>query len=147
MLLATPDYRVVAVDDTPLHPAFCRVILMRHVREMTDLDAPARAALMDAVFATERAMRAVFPSCKINLASLGNLTPHLHWHVIARFSEDPHFPAPIWANALHARAVALAPDWAEAVKHHLTQALGDTSTPVHAAQTAATDVLLSQPGT
>jgi diadenosine tetraphosphate (Ap4A) HIT family hydrolase len=33
---------------------------------------------------------------KINLASLGNMTPHLHWHVIPRFKQDKHFPQPIW---------------------------------------------------
>jgi len=25
--------------------------------------------------------------------------PHLHWHLIARFENDSHFPAPIWAAA------------------------------------------------
>ncbi len=33
--------------------------------------------------------------------------PHLHWHVIARFDWDSHFPAPVWAGA--AREVAPAP--------------------------------------
>jgi diadenosine tetraphosphate (Ap4A) HIT family hydrolase len=33
---------------------------------------------------------------KINLASLGNVVPHLHWHVIPRFVDDPHFPNPVW---------------------------------------------------
>ena len=35
---------------------------------------------------------------KINLASFGNLTPHLHWHVIPRFEDDPHFPNSIWGE-------------------------------------------------
>jgi diadenosine tetraphosphate (Ap4A) HIT family hydrolase len=33
------------------------------------------------------------------LAALGNVVPHLHWHVIARFDWDSHFPAPIWGTA------------------------------------------------
>jgi diadenosine tetraphosphate (Ap4A) HIT family hydrolase len=36
---------------------------------------------------------------KINLASLGNVVPHLHWHVIPRFADDAHFPSPVWAQA------------------------------------------------
>jgi diadenosine tetraphosphate (Ap4A) HIT family hydrolase len=36
---------------------------------------------------------------KINLACLGNVVPHLHWHVIPRWRDDSHFPAPIWAAA------------------------------------------------
>ncbi|MCD8514932.1 MAG: HIT domain-containing protein, partial [Burkholderiaceae bacterium] len=36
---------------------------------------------------------------KVNLASLGNVVPHLHWHVMARYDWDSRFPAPIWAPA------------------------------------------------
>ncbi|MET0207803.1 MAG: HIT domain-containing protein, partial [Burkholderiaceae bacterium] len=35
---------------------------------------------------------------KINLAALGNMVPHLHWHVIARFDWDSHFPNPVWGE-------------------------------------------------
>ena len=88
--------RVVAVDE-PDYPGFCRVILQRHVREMSDLDLPDRDNVMHAVFAVEAALRDSMQPHKINLASLGNLTPHLHWHVIPRFEDDAHFPAPVWA--------------------------------------------------
>lgn len=91
-------FRVVAVDDAD-YPGFCRVIFNRHAREMTDLDPGERAALMDAVFAVEQAMRETMQPDKMNLASLGNMTPHVHWHVIARFRDDRHFPGPVWAAA------------------------------------------------
>jgi diadenosine tetraphosphate (Ap4A) HIT family hydrolase len=90
--------RVVAVDDAD-HPGFCRVILNRHAREMTDLDGAERTSLMRAVFAVEEAMRETMRPDKMNLASLGNMTPHVHWHVIARFRDDRHFPGPVWARA------------------------------------------------
>jgi diadenosine tetraphosphate (Ap4A) HIT family hydrolase len=45
----------------------------------------------------ERCLRQHVSPDKINLASLGNQVPHLHWHVIARFAWDSHFPAPVWA--------------------------------------------------
>ena len=41
----------------------------------------------------------LFRSTKINLATLGNVVPHLHWHVIARFDWDSHFPNPVWGAA------------------------------------------------
>jgi diadenosine tetraphosphate (Ap4A) HIT family hydrolase len=90
--------RVVLVNDAD-YPAFCRVILNRHVQEMTDLSAADRARLMGVVFATEQAVREAVRPDKINLASLGNMTPHLHWHVIPRFAQDKHFPNPIWGEA------------------------------------------------
>lgn len=88
--------RVVLVDERG-YPGFCRVIWNAHVREMTDLATQDRNHLMHVVFAVERALRDLMNPHKINLASFGNLTPHLHWHVIARFVHDPHFPQPVWA--------------------------------------------------
>ncbi len=89
--------RVVLVEDRD-YPGFCRVILNRHVCEMTDLDAATRHTLMRVVFAVEQALRELMQPEKINLASLGNLVAHLHWHVIPRYRDDRHFPRPIWAE-------------------------------------------------
>ncbi len=97
-------------------PAFCRVIWQQHVAEMTDLSAVERNELMDVVYRVESAMREVFKPAKINLASLGNVVPHLHWHVIARFTDDAHFPAPIWAVPKRTSAVALPKDWPQQIK-------------------------------
>jgi diadenosine tetraphosphate (Ap4A) HIT family hydrolase len=91
--------RVVLVDE-PDYPGFVRVIWNAHVRELSDLAARDRDHLMQAVIAMERALRAVMQPHKLNVASLGNLTPHLHWHVIPRFEDDPHFPRPVWAERL-----------------------------------------------
>jgi diadenosine tetraphosphate (Ap4A) HIT family hydrolase len=89
--------RVVLVDSAE-YPGFVRVIVNSHTREMTDLSPPQRQRLLDAVFAVEAAQREVLTPLKVNLASLGNQVPHLHWHVIPRFADDAHFPEPIWAT-------------------------------------------------
>ncbi|HUP96997.1 MAG TPA: HIT domain-containing protein, partial [Usitatibacter sp.] len=73
--------RVVRVDE-PDYPGFCRVILKRHAREMTDLDKAEREGLMAVVYTVEEVIRATLKPEKMNLASLGNMTPHVHWHVI-----------------------------------------------------------------
>jgi len=93
--------RVVEAPE-PAYPGFTRVILNRHVREMTDLPAPERERLMRIVFAVEGAVREAMMPDKMNLASLGNMTPHVHWHVIPRFNDDRHFPSPVWAEARRA---------------------------------------------
>jgi diadenosine tetraphosphate (Ap4A) HIT family hydrolase len=53
---------------------------------------------MSIVLAVEQALRRVLNPDKVNLASLGNMTPHLHWHVIPRFRDDRHFPNPVWGQ-------------------------------------------------
>lgn len=89
--------RVVLVND-PEYPGFCRVILNRHVKEMTDLEMGERSLLMRVLLAVESAVREVMNPDKVNLASLGNMTPHVHWHVIPRFVDDRHFPNAIWGE-------------------------------------------------
>lgn len=90
--------RVLRIEDAQ-HPAFYRVVWNAHVAEFSDLAPDDRRDCMDAVVAVETALRQHLQPRKINLASLGNMVPHLHWHVIARFETDPQFPAPIWAPA------------------------------------------------
>lgn len=87
--------RVVQVDD-PDYPGFCRVVWNEHAKEMTDLAAQDQLHLMQRVFAVETALRRLLHPDKVNLASLGNMTPHVHWHVIPRFADDRHFPQPVW---------------------------------------------------
>jgi diadenosine tetraphosphate (Ap4A) HIT family hydrolase len=87
--------RVVRADE-PRYPGFCRVILARHAREMSDLSEAERGRLMEVVFAVEEAVRDAMSPDKMNVASLGNMTPHVHWHVIPRFRDDAHFPTPVW---------------------------------------------------
>lgn len=96
VVVRTDKLRIVLVDDAR-YPGFCRVIWQAHAREMTDLPEADRSLLMQAVWQVEEAVREVMQPHKVNVASLGNVVPHLHWHVIPRFVDDAHFPDPVWA--------------------------------------------------
>jgi len=96
LLWSDDSLRVVLIDHADC-PGFCRVIWSTHVKEMTDLTSSDRMHFMAVVFAVENCLRTVLQPNKINLASLGNQTPHLHWHVIPRWNTDRFFPNPIWA--------------------------------------------------
>jgi diadenosine tetraphosphate (Ap4A) HIT family hydrolase len=110
VLWANEVCRVVLLNDDD-YPAYCRVEWLAHVKEMTDLAIAERLWLMQVVFAVESALRQVCRPEKINLASLGNKTPHLHWHVIPRFETDRHFPNSHWAEPVRdAKSLALTPD-------------------------------------
>ena len=96
---AGDKFSVIVVDDAS-YPGFCRVIWHDHVREMSDLSRDDRLLVNEAVFLVEEAVRDVMQPLKVNVASLGNVVPHLHWHVIPRYADDAHFPAPVWAQAV-----------------------------------------------
>jgi diadenosine tetraphosphate (Ap4A) HIT family hydrolase len=90
------QWRVIRAEDAD-HPAFYRVVCRVHVGEFSDLPLGDRHRCMALVVAVEQVLREQLRPTKINLASLGNVVPHLHWHVIARFEHDSHFPQPVWA--------------------------------------------------
>ncbi len=123
----------------PHYPAFTRVILNRHVQEMTDLTSAERRALMGAVYLVEALQRRHFQPHKINVAQLGNMVPHVHWHIIPRFRDDRHFPNPVWGAArvlsseTDSEAAQACADRVALVKRHLPayqQDLTDTFTTV-----------------
>ena len=91
------DCRVILVNDPDL-PGFCRVIWNHHVTEMTDLTHGEREHLMALVFAVEEAVRNVMHPDKVNIAALGNMVPHIHWHVIPRYKDDAYFPGSVWSQ-------------------------------------------------
>jgi len=124
ILYRNDSLRVVLVDDAN-HPGFCRVIWQAHVAEMTDLPPVERSVLMRTVCQVESAVREVMRPDKVNLASLGNMVPHLHWHVIPRFADDAHFPQPVWTAPVRQTPAAvlderraLLPALREAVVRH-----------------------------
>jgi diadenosine tetraphosphate (Ap4A) HIT family hydrolase len=91
------DCRIVQVSDTSL-PGFCRVIWHHHIAEMSALNHAQRNLLMRVVVGVEEIVANTMKPLKINLASLGNQVPHLHWHIIPRYEDDPYFPDSIWSE-------------------------------------------------
>jgi len=102
LLFASSRLRVIHATD-PGFPAFYRVVWNAHVAEFSDLSRHQRMQCMDAVTLVEQCLRDYLAPIKINLAALGNAVPHLHWHVIARFEGDSHFPGAVWAAAQRER--------------------------------------------
>lgn len=125
--------RVILADE-PLYPGFTRLVWNAHVAELSDLAEVDRARLMDVLVRIERVMRAVLAPAKVNLASLGNQVPHMHWHLVPRWPDDPHFPLAVWAPtdpervaAAQARRDAVAarlPDYRQALRQALAPAAG-----------------------
>ena len=97
LIARTARWRLIRADEAGF-PAFYRVVWNEHVREFSDLSPQDRAECMEAVVQVETLIRRHLQPTKVNVASLGNAVPHLHWHVIARFDWDSHFPGSVWAS-------------------------------------------------
>lgn len=98
LIFKNDQFRVIQAQEEGF-PAFYRVVWNPHVAEFSDLTHEERLTCMQAVVSVEKTLREQLQPSKINLASLGNAVPHLHWHVMARFDWDSHFPGPVWAAA------------------------------------------------
>jgi diadenosine tetraphosphate (Ap4A) HIT family hydrolase len=129
LILWQDDFcRVVLLDDAD-YPGYCRVELKEHIKEMTDLAPIDRARMMKVVFSVETAMREVIQPDKVNLASLGNKTPHIHWHIIPRFKTDKHFPNSHWGEVVQDNTQheplnpATKAQFRNQVKHHIECAI------------------------
>ena len=99
LIFKNDQLRVIQAKEAGF-PAFYRVVWNAHVPEFSGLSLDERNTCMNAVVAVEQVLREQLQPTKINLAALGNVVPHLHWHVTARFDWDSHFPGSVWATPL-----------------------------------------------
>jgi diadenosine tetraphosphate (Ap4A) HIT family hydrolase len=77
---------------------YCLLFAKKHVTELFHLDQSERSGLMEELNLLALALDAVFSPTKINYELLGNMVPHMHWHIIPRFEHDPLWPRPIWSE-------------------------------------------------
>lgn len=63
-----------------------------------ELEAGDRPALMDEITRASNALKAIYTPERLNVAALGNMVPQLHVHVIARQTDDPAWPGPVWGK-------------------------------------------------
>jgi diadenosine tetraphosphate (Ap4A) HIT family hydrolase len=72
----------------------------RHATRIDELTQDEWSALANDIGAAERAVfRSVAPD-HMNVASLGSLIPHLHWHIIPRYRDDPRWGGPVWTTLI-----------------------------------------------
>ena len=118
----TPDPRIVAtsrewmvlhstlqlrlVDDSRW-PWLLLLPMQAGAVELDDLGPEGAALVMQRAAQIARALRAATGCTKTNIATIGNVVPQLHIHVVARRQGDPNWPAPIWG---HGEAVPYTPD-------------------------------------
>jgi diadenosine tetraphosphate (Ap4A) HIT family hydrolase len=98
--------RIIRIEE-PGYPGYCRIIWNTHVPSMLGLSPDQSAHCLSIVMATARVLDRLLSPKQVNIASLGNKVAHLHWHVLARFENDPHFPEAVWGPALKPPSSAL----------------------------------------
>ncbi len=88
----------VVLNRDQFFPGYTFVFAKEHVTELFHLDRNARTAVMEEVTGVAAALYNLFQPDKINYELLGNMVPHMHWHLVPRFAHDPLWPRPIWSE-------------------------------------------------
>ncbi len=80
------------------YPWFILVPRREAARDVIDLTEADQQQLWAESRALSLYLRQDYQPDKLNLAALGNMVPQLHLHHIARFVQDPSWPAPVWGK-------------------------------------------------
>lgn len=102
----THSYLILNRDQ--FFPGYTLLFTKEHVTELFHLDRSVRSGLMEEVSRVAQALYGIFSPSKINYELLGNMVPHIHWHIVPRFASEALWPRPIWAES-HDELI-LAPD-------------------------------------
>ena len=96
--IAELDHSYVILNRDQFFPGYTLLFSKNHLTELFHLDRRVRGELMEEVSRTAKALFDVFRPDKINYELLGNMVPHMHWHLVPRFASEKVWPRPIWAE-------------------------------------------------
>ncbi|MBI5484392.1 MAG: HIT family protein [Deltaproteobacteria bacterium] len=96
--IAELEHSYVILNRDQFFPGYTLLFTKNHATELFHLDRDVRNGLMEEVSRVAKVLFDVFSPAKINYELLGNMVPHMHWHIVPRFSSEPLWPRPIWAE-------------------------------------------------
>ena len=99
----------LVLGDAQFYRGYCVLLAKRHVSEIHLMPRGEAHELLDEMLAVGKAVTAVVHPLKLNYECLGNLEPHVHWHVFPRFADDSMRLSPVWLRSESERKLALSP--------------------------------------
>jgi diadenosine tetraphosphate (Ap4A) HIT family hydrolase len=89
-------HSVALLGTWQVYRGYCILAARRHATELSALPDDVRRAYLDEMCVLARAIETCFRPDKLNYELLGNLVPHLHWHLFPRRRDDPDVRKPVW---------------------------------------------------
>ncbi|MDO6460129.1 HIT family protein [Granulosicoccaceae sp. 1_MG-2023] len=100
---------LIRIEAEPSTIPWLKVFTLDGCREFSDCSDETRAEVWRVLHILEKGMLAFYRPDKINLASFANYMPVVHWHVMARYKNDTHFPEPMWGIQQRNNTIEFAP--------------------------------------
>lgn len=92
------EHCFVQLNRDQFFPGYTFVFTREHVTELFHLDRPVRQGVIEEVNRVAAALFQVYRPTKMNYELLGNMVPHMHWHLVPRFDTEDLWPKPIWSE-------------------------------------------------
>lgn len=96
--IAELEHSYLILNRDQFFPGYTLLFTKTHVPELFHLDREVRISHIEEVNRVAEALYTAFSPTKINYELLGNMVPHIHWHIVPRFDTEPLWPRPIWAE-------------------------------------------------
>ena len=109
------EHTYIVLNRDQFFPGYTLLLTKTHVTELFHLERKVRTELMENVSLVAQALFAVFQPTKINYELLGNMAPHIHWHLVPRFANEPLWPRPIWSEP-HQEYFLSSPDYSQRIE-------------------------------
>lgn len=93
----------VLMENERHYPWFFLIPRKPEISRLIDLALPDQLQLMQELDLLQRVIWEEFKPTQLNVAAIGNKTPQLHVHVIARYTNDPAWPHTVWDHPLRAK--------------------------------------------
>jgi diadenosine tetraphosphate (Ap4A) HIT family hydrolase len=99
------DYKIGELDlcylylnDNAHYPWVILIPKRSNISEIISLSTQEQHLLIDEISLVSKAMQELFRPDKLNIATLGNIVPQLHIHIIARYKNDLAWPQPVFGK-------------------------------------------------
>ena len=87
---------LIYIDSHDSSIPWLKIFPKRVIKEFSECTKDEKSSILEALDTIEKKMLSFYNPTKINIASFGNYLPHLHFHIMARFELDSHYPEPMW---------------------------------------------------
>jgi diadenosine tetraphosphate (Ap4A) HIT family hydrolase len=97
-VIAEMEHSYFVVGDHQFHRGYALVLLKEHVREPFELSSRVQREHFAEVMRAATALQATFQPWKLNYSCYGNVEPHVHWHIVPRYEDDPNRGKDPWKD-------------------------------------------------
>jgi diadenosine tetraphosphate (Ap4A) HIT family hydrolase len=120
-VIAELDHSYFVVGDHQFHKGYSLVLLKEHVREPFELSADVQREHFREVMRAAAAINKTFQPEKMNFSCYGNAEPHVHWHLMPRYRDDPYRGSHPWHDIARFSESLISADQAREIAARIRQ--------------------------